>query len=133
MTTPREILLEAARAIRPYLTELLDPQVAADIDSLLAQQLAAADKTNAEDAIRRTLLSQRPTADWWAAFLEHGVPPEVLPAMIRLNELPGDGQNVAAARYICPYSDFVWYRISVGVAVPSCPTHGLRLRLRGAP
>ena len=115
-------LLDAARAIRPYLPSLLDESAAAEVDSSLAALLASG---GTEDAVLAELEGHEATAEWTAAFLEHGAPPEL--AVVRerdFTELAGHGEPVRAPKYICPEGDFVWYRHAVGQQPPRCPTHG---------
>ena len=52
-------------------------------------------------------------------------PPQVQPSSLKTSYsgLPGDTQPVEADKYRCPkLNDYVWYRPSVGVPVPECPT-----------
>lgn len=121
--TDDEQILEAARAIRPYLHELLGSEDGAEEDRELAGILVAPESEAATRIISR-LERHEATADWAAAFLEHGVPPDVARVSERgFEEAPGHGEVVRARRYSCPEGDFSWYRHAVGELPPTCPTH----------
>ena len=129
--TNDETILELARAVRPYLSELVEEPRAAALDAEFAELLAEAPARGDVDERVLDLLGQSPAlGDWAAAFLERGAPPEVayLEERSRLQGLAGEGEVVRAPRYACPEGDFVFYRRSVGQAVPECPTHHLPLR-----
>jgi hypothetical protein len=121
-------ILDAARAIRPYLPRLVGPR-ADDVERDLAQLLNRASGGEVVDHEILAYLERDPaTHEWTAAFLERGHPSDV--AIMRekgLQELPGHGEVVAAARYSCPGGDYLWYRRTVGQEVPRCPTHQLLL------
>lgn len=121
-------LQEAARTVRPYLSDLVGP-VAGEIDAQLAGLLAAA--AQGEDVgteLRALLESQEGTGAFLEAVLEDA--PEYRPPQLQSSSLktgysglPGDPQPVMADKYRCPkLNDYVWYRPSVGVPVPECPT-----------
>jgi hypothetical protein len=119
-------VLEGARAIRPYLKELLEATQAAEIDQELAQLLAQSQVgQKVDNRILKLLANYEGTRTWTAAFLEHNLPPQLarlyLPPPGRTNPIPG------VMRYICPEGDYVWYRRSVGEPIPQCPTHQLDL------
>ena len=109
-------ILEGARCIRFFLSDLVGAE-ATQLDRQLASLLA---ETQTDSAVQiLELLRQRPaTRHWLAEFLgskrtAKGYEP-----------LPGNGQPVAAHKYVCAAGDYVWYRRSTGVPVPVCPTHG---------
>jgi hypothetical protein len=119
---------EAARCVRPYLPELIGPD-AAKVDAQLAELLVAA--AQGEDVameLRAALESYEGTRAFLEAVLENA--PEYLPPQLQSSALktsysglPGDIQPVEADKYRCPkLNDYVWYRPSVGVPVPECPT-----------
>jgi len=115
-------LRDAARAIRPYLPSLLEEGAAAEVDATLAALLTT---DGSEDDVLAELESNDATAEWTAAFLEHGVPPELALVYERgVEELPGYGEPVRTPKYACPEGDYVWYRHAVGQQPPRCPTHG---------
>lgn len=120
MSTPAytpEDVLECARSIRPELPELLGA-AAETVDRQLADLLAQAKTGAAVDAEILDLLKSHPnTYDWAAEFL---APQRVSKGYERL---AGSGDVVSAQRYVCPEGDYVWYRRSVGIAIPTCPSH----------
>lgn len=128
-----EGVTEAARSVRPYLAELVGP-AAAEIDGRLATLLAAAAAgADVEADLQELLESHEGTAVYLEAVLDDPPgfrPPQVQisPARADYSGLPGESLPVAADRYVCPVlADYVWYRPSVGVPVPACPTHRVLL------
>jgi hypothetical protein len=131
-----EGVLEAARAVRPYLTTLVGDATADDLDMRIAVLLAAASQEDVTERLCELLNANEATA----AFLEEVLadspnfrPPDMQPQYIRpvergpggIERLAGDiGVVLHAGRYACPKGDFVWYRPAVGAAIPACPTHG---------
>jgi hypothetical protein len=118
-----EAVLEVARAIRPYLRELVaDPDAA---DRELAAALADTDAVRA----RAELHSRPKTRRWTADFLQHGAPPDLVPPTVRSGAAPpGHGEVVRAPRFRCPEgNDYVWYRRTASSPIPLCPTHNVRL------
>jgi hypothetical protein len=115
-------VVEAARAIRGYLPDLLDGPDAVSVDAALAAVLGS----SSPDGVRiLEVLRLRPaTRDWLVAFLETGLPPDLAPPTEKaFAPLPGSGGHVDATRYRCPVADdYIWYRRSVGLPVPRCPT-----------
>ncbi|KLL11107.1 MULTISPECIES: hypothetical protein [Protofrankia] len=135
-------VLEAARAIRPYLDELVGP-AAPDLDRSLANQLTAVtataitptDHAAAARQLRALLDGNETTAWFLRTVLEDAPryrPPYHQPRYLYRQTggalvLPGDPGPVEAGRYVCPRGDYTWYRPEVGVAIPDCPTHQVRL------
>ena len=117
-----EVILEAARSIRPYLGDLLGP-AAVTVDVELAELLAAAATSPVDDRILRRLRANRATLNWTAAFLELGLPPDAAPPPERYAGLLGRGEAVPATRFTCPVGDFSWYRRLASQLPPKCPTH----------
>jgi hypothetical protein len=118
-----EDILEVARSIRPYLSELADDPEA--VDRELAAALANSDAGRARTELRR----HRATRRWTADFLRHGVPSDLVPPAVRSGAAPpGRGEVVRAPRFRCPSNDYVvWYRRTAGSPIPVCPTHNVRL------
>jgi hypothetical protein len=123
-----ERIAEAARAIRPYLAELLGIQRAAAVDAELAGLLAQA---IAGEDVEEALLAVLKADDATIVFLERVLddpglrPPGVIPDVAKgYSPLPTpEPPPVAADKFCCPYGDYVWYRPEVGVPVGLCPTH----------
>ncbi len=128
-------LAEAARAIRPYLGELVG-DAAARLDSMIADLLEAAGSGHdVTPELWSLLTSTTATETWVAQVLSDPLhrPPELQSRVTRGYEPPpGEGTPVPASRYACPRWDYVWYRITVGTPVPRCPTHGCVLDLTPA-
>jgi hypothetical protein len=131
-----EDVLEMARAIRPYLPELVG-QAADEVDRELAALLADVKAGAPPDSVAQqisTVLIRWPDAHNWAARVlqDPGHLPPELQALAHgrgYEALPGDGEPIPAQKYVCPDGDFVWYRATVGVSVPRCPTHDIEIVL----
>jgi len=123
-------IVDVARTIRPYLSELVGAEADA-YDRELADLLAEArDGRDVGDQLTAVLTRSAAVHAWAARVLENErhLPPEIQQITERgYQPLPGLGEPVDAARYECPHGDYVWYRISVGFPVPTCPTHRLLL------
>src|SRR5690348_13934099 len=106
-------ILEAAKAIRPYLPQLLGAEAGA-FDRHLAGLLARnRDGEDVEGLLAAHLRKQRATHNWTAAFLEHGRPPELVAVTTErggFSDLPGHGEPSRAGKFACPSGDYVWYR-----------------------
>lgn len=129
--TDEEVVLEAARTIRPFLDDLLAPDAAAETDGALAALLAAAgDREPVHEEILRCFRAAPATRRWWLDFVGSGLPPEVrLAAAPTRADIPGRGEIVPPPRYVCPVNgDYVWYRLSAIRPVPLCRTHNVRLQ-----
>jgi hypothetical protein len=126
-----EGLLEAARAVRPYLKELVGPQ-ANTYDGEVATLLAAAEQGIDVTAELESLFeSDEATSSFLEAVRTDAPdyrPPKVQPSALRdpsYQPPPGNvGPILHSGKYSCPYGDFVWYRATVGADIPPCPTHG---------
>jgi hypothetical protein len=122
-----EALLEAARAIRPYLDELVGGEAKRFDEEIAALLDAASTGEDVTGSLRSLLGSHEATDDWVAEVVEDPLhrPPDYQPVGTRgFDLLPGLVGPVAAGKYACPHGDFIWYRPSVGVRVPPCPSHG---------
>lgn len=131
-----DAVIEAARAIRPYLDRLADsPATAAELDRHLADALNDQSDQQVTAARLRVLLEDQEDTAWFMAAVladtPHYRPPYQQPRyLLRQTGIPapaGDPGPVDAARYTCPHRDYVWYRPDVGTPVPACPTHHIRL------
>jgi hypothetical protein len=124
-----EAVLEAARAVRPYLVDFVGLERAVRLDTKLAGLLAAAARgDDVESAVEAALVADEATG----AFLERVRadapllrPPAVVSALTTrsYDSLPGQPSPVSADKFRCPHGDYVWYRMEVGLSVPQCPTH----------
>jgi hypothetical protein len=128
-------VVEAARAIRPYLGRLLDdPDEAARLDQALSQQLNDDQQDGPEIAqLLRVLLDANEDTEWFVEQVLADAPLLRPPYHQRrpttrqadgVPSLDGDVGPIEADRYACPHGDYVdWYRPDVGTPVPRCPTH----------
>jgi hypothetical protein len=123
-------VLEAGRAIRPFISELIaGPGEAAALDRDLAAALARGDKSAAAAEVLQLLTASQPTAEWLMDFEELGLPPALKSApQVRGVTLPGDGPILRSIRFRCPDgNDFTWYRRNAAKPIEFCPTHHVRL------
>jgi hypothetical protein len=118
-------ILDAARSIRPYLSQLLPAAEAEVIDQQLADLLAQANSGQPIDNLILELLAEQDsTREWLSGFLQDKQQPEHLKSW---SPLPGQGSMVNAAKFVCPQGDYTWYRPRVGIEPPVCPTHNVPL------
>jgi hypothetical protein len=130
-----EGVLEAARAIRPYLDRLVEsPDAAAELDRQLAGELGQASDPSATARRLRILLEQHEDTAWFLDKLLADAPDHRPPyhqpgyRTRGIASPPGDPMPIAAARYNCPVrGDYVWYRPDMGTPVPRCPTDDVLL------
>jgi hypothetical protein len=124
-------VLEAARAIRPYLATLVGP-AADQLDRRIAELLNTNGDVQVAAAVS-LLESNETTGDFLAEVLADAPdyrPPELQPGYVRrgggeYRALAGDAAPVLhAGKYTCPQGDYVWYQPAVGTPIPDCPTHG---------
>jgi hypothetical protein len=125
-------IVDAARMLRPYLPALVGDDASA-VDENLARLIAdALHGGDVAEQIVRQLSGRMELRDWMAQALEHDPPqpPGLASAVERdYSGLPGRGEPLPAARFICPYGDFVWYRRAVGERIRDCSTHHVPLVL----
>ena len=120
---------DLAREIRPYLPMLLGDE-ASVTDGRLADLLQDANSgTNVDDQILQVINSHEATRVWANRFLGESSAGERrgVGSRSRYEALPGDAEPIKAPKYQCPRGDYVWYRPFVGISIPRCPTHNLRL------
>ena len=131
-----EGVLEAARAIRPYLDRLVDsPDAAAELDRQLVGELAQVSDPSASARRLRMLLEQQEDTAWFLGSVLADVPdhrpPYYQPGYRTRGGTAsplGDAMPAAAVRYNCPAcGNYVWYRPDVGTPVPRCPADGALL------
>jgi hypothetical protein len=126
-----EGVLEAGRAVRTYLEELVGRGDARALDERIADLLASDARGHNVTSGLRELLAEH-VSDFLEAVLEDKPefrPPRVQPEFMSTHRifqpLPGDVDPVLhAGKYVCPHGDYVWYRPYVGTPIPPCPTHG---------
>ena len=120
-------ILETALAIRSHLSELLDPQTAAQVrqqlDQLL-QQLHAdtPSEDDIEDQIWDLLTGTKATQTWATQFQKST-------SQKAYNSLPGNPSTISFHRFKCSQCDYTWSRDRVGRPTPFCPTHQVPLEL----
>jgi hypothetical protein len=123
-----EEIFEAARSIRPYLAQLLNPEAAQTMDEQLSELLAQIqpEPTTVSQRILKLLSSQETTREWIKKFLQDKVLPEIEKSYEpTLSPTPTPVSGLI--KYACPYGDFVWYQRQVGEPIPNCRTHNLPL------
>lgn len=126
--SPEEIF-EAARSIRPYLAQLLNPEAAQTMDEQLSELLAQIQQepTTVSQRILKLLSSQENTREWIKKFLQDKVLPEIEKSYqptLSPNPTPVSG----LIKYACPINgDYVWYQRQVGEPIPNCSTHKIPL------
>ena len=122
-------LWEAACSIRPYLGEMMGPELAANVDTQLALLLErAAAGGDVEEPLRAVLEEHPATSVFLDMVLDDAPyfrPPQAASHTMKgYSSLPGPNVSHAEAdKFCCAAGDYVWYRIEVGVPIPRCPTH----------
>lgn len=132
-----EPVLEAARAIRPFLPEMKGLANPEDVDRRLVLLLrAAGEGIDVEGQVVDLLRANPSTHDWAIKFIEFGVPPgtdQVLKGGggAGYQVPPGRAAPVRASRYECPVDGlFAWYRRTAMDEIPDCRDHpGVQLVL----
>ena len=115
--------MEAARIIRPILSQKLDTTLAQEIDLQLSQLLNETDleENTKTDRILDVFDSQAETKAWLDNFLqsdqsEKGYSP-----------LAGDPELVSTTKYICPVGNDYTLYLENRRDIPLCPTHLVKL------
>lgn len=130
MSPDESMVMEAGRAIRPFIGKLIaDPAEAAALDRGLVSALTQAD-TAAAAEVFTLLTASQPTAEWLIDFEKLGYPPAFRPAPgVRGGFLlDGDAELVRAWRFRCPANnDYTWYRRTVSQPIAFCPNDKVRL------
>jgi hypothetical protein len=123
-------LFAAARAVRPYLADLV-PDHAATVDRELGAALLSSDPEEARlDRIYSVFKAHESLNDWIGQFLAQGsLPPEVAEIVTRAGYKPlaGDNQPYSGVLFVCPNGDYEFRVLRRGQAIKPCPTCGLRL------
>lgn len=117
----REVL-DAARAIRPHLPDLVG-EGADEVDDQLQLLLVRSETGETVKIAILQVLGQRDATRQWAYELLK------VPQRDRSYEaLPGKVQVVSVPKYVCPKGDGTpWYRFSISDQVPLCPNHRILL------
>jgi hypothetical protein len=128
-----EIVLEMAKAIRPYLTNLVQGD-AADVDRAIQELLSHADdRAGTASRILELVGRWRTTRDWAHIFVELGLPLDIWAPSIQerrdgYQRPSGDGSIVSFEKYVCPVDcNYVWYRRNQAQQPMCCPSHDLIL------
>jgi hypothetical protein len=121
---------EAARSVRPYLSELVGADAPA-MDTALADVLNSDRHSElGEQQLTVLLESHSGTRLFLRRVLgdELHRPPRVAALeTTRYISPAGDPVPPAPDKFRCPHGDIVWYRPEVGVPIERCPTHGCLL------
>ena len=130
-----ELLLDAARSIRPYLVDLVGDR-ALDVDRRIVLLLIRADAGHDVDEDLLGVLTETPATQEWAASVienDRHLPPDLQHLQERdavgpplaYRAVPNPyGEPVDAERYTCPVDrNYVWWRRHVGQEVRQCPDH----------
>jgi hypothetical protein len=132
-------IVGAARAVRPYLPELVGP-AAAELDGKVARLLNGGPEGVPDPvALPHLLDATAATHVFLQAVLADA--PHYRPPAVQLDtrragyqEPPGELNPVLhLGIYVCPPGDLTWYRLSSAASVPPCPTHGPGLRRQAGP
>jgi hypothetical protein len=126
------IILDAARALRAYLPELVGPDRAAPLDRELAELLERPGDEDVPDRLAAIFEREERVHVWVAEYFTYGAPGDVAETE-RVASLPGVPRPPGPERYACAHGDFVFYRRTVAALVPECPTHRTALVLAPAP
>jgi hypothetical protein len=124
MLEPEDIV-QAAREIRPQLESLVGPDWK-EWDTKLGDLIARAEagEEDADLAILSDLRSHSAIRAWLRDRLERKEPIAVERAF---EPVPGTSPAVPMPVFTCPKCDYTWYRVAVGVPIPLCPTHKIKL------
>jgi hypothetical protein len=127
-------ILAAARAVRPFLPDLIGPD-SSQVDGRLADLLAAARRgENVTTPVRSVLEEHEATADFLDAVLADApryLPPDLAPENLRVRDyksLPSPSPGpVDFEVYVCEQGDYTFYQLAADDPVPLCRTHGTKL------
>lgn len=124
-------IYRAARAIQPYLVDLLNAPNAQRLERKLEGLLSEASlKQGSHTELSQLLSEHESTRDWLRLYLEESYPAEdILKALRIYYPLSGLEHSVESPRYVCPVENCNqdWYRQSREAEIPVCPVHGLKL------
>ncbi|MFB4270038.1 hypothetical protein [Nonomuraea sp. GTA35] len=122
------IILDAARALRAYLPELVGPDRAAPLDRELAELLERPGDEDVPDRLAAIFEREERVHVWVAEYFTYGAPGDVAETE-RVAPLPGVPRPPGPERYACAHGDFVFYRrrppgCSRRVTRPGSPSSG---------
>jgi hypothetical protein len=113
-------------SIRPYLAELLRPDIARDVDMRLTECLRRAANGAEPAAVERELrgiLGAYPgTREWIEEYSRTGVPPQRR-TMSGSDRPPGGVSVPPPPRFRCPFCSYEWHRLDPDDVVEQCPEH----------
>jgi hypothetical protein len=124
---------EAARAVRPYLDDLVGA-AASQVDVELAEILTDnEDDERSEYLLREVLEAHEGTFIFLRRVRDDAPayrPPQVLAESTgrRYTGPAGNPLPVPADKFACPRGDYVWYRADADEPLPLCPTHRCELK-----
>lgn len=124
-------IYRAARAIQPYLADLLNAPNAQRLERRLEGLLSEVSmKQGSHTELFQLLSEHESTRNWIRLYLEDHYPAEdILKALRIYYPLQGIKHSVESPRYVCPVEkcNQDWYRQSREAEIPECPVHGLKL------
>lgn len=120
-------ILEAARTIRLFLSELLSAEEAQIMDAQLAELLNQPNQEKIENLILEILCSYDSTREWINQFLESNSPLSIIEKSYQPTLSPYPYMVSGLIKYACPQGDYIWYQRQVGEPIPNCPTHHIPL------
>jgi hypothetical protein len=119
-------VFDAAQAIRPYLTDLLEVPMAQSLDRQLATLLEPGGKTVSDETLLALLQQEAMTREWLRLYLKGQRPADtILPIIRTYHPLTAKNSTVQSPKYVCPVASCHrdWYRQTVEQAIPHCPIH----------
>ena len=127
-------VVQAAKMVRPYLSDLIGDERADDWDQRLGELLSrdVAETRMAVD-LWQVLEKDETVLQWVEDVLDD--PALLPPELQRLNvrgagyaPVPGQGEPIQFDRFVCPVDgDVIWYRPRIGVPILRCNTHDREL------
>lgn len=124
-------IVDVARAIRPYISELLDAPSAQLLEKQLANFFSNSSLTEEHYAqLSRHLMQYEATQEWIKLYIEEHHSAENILDLLRVYyPLKGLKHPMKSPRYICPvkFCNQDWYRHQLEEEIPKCPVHDLAL------
>lgn len=123
------LMVDAARACRFYLAQLLPHDDVESVDSAIRAVLERATMENADIKLEQIFGAHPALHDWVAAYFEHGIPMEFLEYAERSAIPPGDMAPLPPpAKFVCPVDENFLIFARLAFARPSkCPDHAVQL------